>query len=166
MSATSLRYSFSQHFDVPPAEAFAWSVDYRPDDHKLMGRKGTRKIAWISDDAVVLTDTVETGTGRVTKERLVRIYPDRLSWTNTHLSGPNQHSQFLYEIVPDRGGSRLNFTGLQLNYQKMSKRDAERLAKQYAKEDAELWVRLAGAMERDIPHARGRGTRKTARRAP
>ena len=155
MAVTSVRYNFSQHFAIPAQDAFAWSVDYQPDDLVLMGEKGKRKIEWISEDAVIVTDTVRINKESMTKARLVRIYPERLSWTNTHLSGPNKHSQFLYEILPDdKGGSRLNFTGLQLNYgrKKATKAETVRLAREYAVADSETWVRLAAAMENDLGH--------------
>ena len=154
MAATSIRYGFSQSFEVPPQDAFVWSVDFQPDDIALMGEKGKRKVEWISEDAVIITDTKGTGKDKVTKARLVRINPERLSWTNTHISGPNKHSQFWYEIVPDgKGGSRLDFTGLHINYgKKGTKADATRLAREYAKTDGAAWVLLAAAMEKDHRH--------------
>ena len=32
MALVSVRYKFSQRFAVPVEDAFAWSIDYDPDD--------------------------------------------------------------------------------------------------------------------------------------
>lgn len=152
MRSYSVRYGFSQAFEVEPSTAYEWCTDFREDDWARMGKKGTRRIQRINDDGLILTDSVGTGKRRVTKRRLVRLNPDRLAWTNTHLSGPNRFSQFWYEIVSDgKGGSSLEFTGLQVKYgsRPSSARIAE-MAKELATEDSGDWLLLANEMHRDL----------------
>jgi hypothetical protein len=147
-----LRYGFSQPFGVSPEAAYRWCTDYQPDDWPRMGQKGTREIEWLNEDTVILTDTVTTGSEQVTKQRLVRLHPERLAWTNTHLTGPNRHSQFWYQVVPvGQWGSRLDFTGLQINYGKTP--SATRIAaieRELAYDDSKAWVLLAKEMKRDL----------------
>src|SRR3989454_11363528 len=118
MGASSIRYGFSQHFKVPAIDAYRWCTDYEPADLALMGENGKRSVKRISEDAIILTDTMRGQDGRRTiKRKIVRLYPERLSWTSTHLTGPITHSQFLYEILSDgKNSSHLDFTGLQINY--------------------------------------------------
>ncbi len=90
---------------------------YQPDDFSLMGMKGERRIRHISKNAIFLNDRIERDGRYIPKQRLILLYPERLSWINTHLGGPNKHSQFVYEIAPEeRSNSRLDFTGFQINY--------------------------------------------------
>ncbi len=159
MPLITVEFEFSQRFKVPAREAYAWATDYRPDDWTLMGRRGRRRIDRVCDNTLVLTDTVEAPGGqRVTKKRHIRLYPERLTWINTHLSGPNRHSQFLYEITPDgRSASRLRFTGREVRKAgPMTARQIAALAADERKADAALWKRLARAMEADLGRA---GTR-------
>ncbi len=152
MPLISVDFEFSQRFEVPAEEAYAWATDYRPDDPVLLGWRGRRKIERVCEGTIVLTDTVlKEGGGRVTKKRLIRLYPERLTWINTHLSGPNRHSQFLYEVTPDgRNASRLRFTGREIRSSKpMSARKLQALAAELRKDDAALWRGLARAMEAD-----------------
>ncbi len=82
-----------------------------------MGMKGERRIRHISKNAIVLNDRIKRDGRHIAKQRLVLLYPEKLSWTNTHLAGPNKRSQFVYEIAPEgKGTSRLDFTGFQINY--------------------------------------------------
>jgi hypothetical protein len=75
----------------------------------------------------------------------VHLYPDRLSWTSTHLTGPNKHSQFHYEIIPQgKNASNLNYTALHVEYEE--KTDAVLLAERLCKEDGATWKLLAKAM--------------------
>ena len=152
MESYPIRYRFSQSFDVPAKAAYQWCTDYRPDDWKRMGKKGTRKIRRLNEDALILTDTVVGESGAVTKKRLVRLNADRLAWTNTHLAGPNRHSQFWYQIVAEgKGRSRLEFTGLQINYGRRpsAPRIAE-MGKGIKEEDSGMWALLAREMARDL----------------
>ncbi len=159
MPLISVNFEFRQRFKVPAKEAYAWATDYRPDDHALMGQRGRRKIERIRDDALILTDTyLNEGGASVTKKRLVRLYPERLSWTNTHLAGPNRHSQFLYVIVPEgRNASHLHFTGREIRSAgKLTAKQLAALVAEVRKDDAALWKRLARAMESDRKPARKR----------
>lgn len=152
MVLVPIRYSFSQKFSVPVEEAFTWAVDYDPDDWSLMGQEGTRKINKLSEDTFILVDSRKTVEGWVEKTRLIRINPERRSFSNTHISGPTLHSQFWYEFFPEgKRGSRLDFTGLLL-YPSEKKLSSEQVAKMAAEErkgDAKIWKNLAKAMEAD-----------------
>ena len=159
-SSYSVRYRFSQPFDFPAAAAYRWCTDYQPDDLARMGEKGTRKIERINEDTLILTDTVtgEEKEGPVTKERLVRLNPERLAWTNTHLAGPNKHSQFWYQLVDqEKGGrgkkrSRLEFTGLQVYHggARPSPAKLAEMADQLVAEDSGAWKLLAEEMRKDL----------------
>ncbi len=153
MPAFSVRYSFTQSFSVPPEDAFRWCADYHPDDWDLMGKRGKRKIRKISDDTIILDDTVYGDGKPVVKRRLVKLDRVHLSWSNTHLTGSNKYSQFLYKITPEGGGgSKLEFTGLQVEHAK-TKPTRERIAsmgRRYRDEDAESWRNLARALEKKL----------------
>jgi hypothetical protein len=151
VNSYSIRFKFSQHFDFPPEEAFRWCTDYQPEDIKLQGKDGVRKVQWVNEDTVVLTDTTFKGTGKVTRRKLVRLFPERLSWTNTRISSEGRHSQFLYEIVAERGGSRLDFTGSQVALgKKPSPAKLAAMAAELVKEDSASWRNLAEAMAGDL----------------
>jgi hypothetical protein len=49
----TIRYDFSQQFDVPAEDAFKWCTDYREDDFSLMEMKGQRQIKKVSDDVII-----------------------------------------------------------------------------------------------------------------
>jgi hypothetical protein len=170
VSSYSVRYSFSQPFDFPAVMAHEWCTDFAPDDWARMGKKGIRKIERVNEDTVILTDTVVTtpaGDGKkgrkptkVTKQRLVRLNPDRMAWTNTHITGSNIHSQFWYEIIAEsENRSKLDFTGLQVNYysgKRPSPEGIREMAAELAAEDSKAWQLLAKEMEKDfIPSAYG-----------
>ncbi len=157
MPLVSLSYRFTVLLPLPPEAAFHWATDFRPDDLALTGQTGTRTVEWIADDALFLTDTLRTPRGPVTKRRLVRLLPERLAWTNTHLSGPTRYSQYLYELTPvGRRRSRLTFTILQLERSARRPSAAARAARArtVAREDAHTWRTFARAMARD--HAKRR----------
>jgi hypothetical protein len=147
-----VHYGFSQHFDFPPEEAFQWCTDYAPGDIELMGEKGRRKVKRLNDDTLVLDDRYKTKSGEVVKKRLVRIYPERLSWTNTRVSKNGKYSQFLYQIVAeDGGGSRLDFFGSQIfDGKRPRKGELDGMAKQLVAEDSASWRSLAKAMAKDL----------------
>lgn len=152
MDSYSVHYGFSQPFDFPAKTAFDWCTDYRPDDWARMGKKGTRRVKRINEDTLILTDTVTGEDGPITKQRLVRLNPERLAWTNTHLAGPNEHSQFWYQIVArGNGKSTLDFTGLQVNYGKRpsAARIAE-MAEELEADDSRMWSLLAKEMRNDL----------------
>ena len=158
----SVRYHFSQRFNAPASDAFEWATDYGPGDLALMGEGGRRSVKALSDDVVILTDLFHVrGKGRVTKEKLVRIYGERLFWTSTHLTGPNRHSQFLYQIAQEGNDmSRLDFTGSQVFHDEKEPpaQMIRSMARTLTKEDSLAWRRLARAMEKDFS---ARHTRRT-----
>ena len=153
MVLVPIRYSFSQKFSVPVEEAFRWAVDYDPDDFSLMGQEGRRKINKLSDDTFILEDARKTEQGWVEKTRLIRINPERHSFTNTHISGSTLHSQFWYEFFPEgKKASRLDFTGLLLypSEKRLSSQDVAKMAAEERKGDSKIWQNLAKAMEADL----------------
>ena len=149
-----IRYSFSQHFSVPARKAYEWCTDYSPQDLALMGEEGTeRHIAPLTDSTIILTDIFYTSIGRIEKQKLVQLYPDRLSWISTHLTGPNKYSQFIYEISAEGDdASRLDFTALHLEYEKenLNRERIKSLADKLKEEDSTVWRRLAKAMEKEL----------------
>ena len=153
MVLVPVRYTFSQRFSVPVEEAFRWSVDYDPDDFSLMGQEGTRKINKLTEDTFILEDARRTPEGVIEKTRLIRINPERRSFSNTHITGPTLHSQFWYEFLPEgRRASKLEFTGLLLypSDRELTKREMAVLAAKEKKADSTIWKHLAKAMESDL----------------
>jgi hypothetical protein len=112
-----------------------------------------RQITRLTDTTIILTDIFHTRKDRVEKKKLVQLYPDRLSWISTHLTGPNKYSQFIYEISAESdGASRLDFTALHLEHEKENL-DSERiksLADKLKEEDSAAWKRLAKAMAKEL----------------
>jgi len=151
---SSVRYQFTQRFAVPARKAFQWCTDYEPRDHVLMGEENAkRQVTHLTDTTIILTDTFQTSSGSVEKQKLVQLYPERLSWNSTHLTGPNKYSQFIYEISSESAkASRLKFTALHLEYEKanLGKADAKSLASKLCKEDSEAWKLLAKAMAKEL----------------
>ena len=152
MHILTIRYDFSQQFDVPAEDAFKWCTDYREDDFSLMEMKGQRQIKKVSDDVIILTDIIHSNGKSTIKKKLVRLDAKRFFWSNTHLAGPNKHSQFLYQIIPMKSKSRLEFTGLQVNYSKtkLSQKEINLIKREAEEEDSAIWKRLAKAMEKDL----------------
>ncbi len=151
----TIRYKFSQTFNASIEEAYQWCTDYTPSDHALMAQsKATRQIKKLSDATILLTDTFQNAEEAVVKEKLVQLYPDTHMWIATHIGGPNKHSQFLYEIVATgEEKSRLYFTAQHLeNRDNMSQKEIAELSKQLCSYDAEIWKRLAAAMQKDPKH--------------
>jgi len=153
MRAYSVKYDFNQRFSVPARQAFNWCIDYQPSDLSLMNESGTRRILKLNEDTILLKETARQNEKAVTKTRLVKINKTSMSWTNTHVSGPSLHSQFLYTIVPEgKRASRLFFTGLPVCYsvKHLSKRALRQIAKSERRVDSVVWKHLAKAMERDF----------------
>jgi hypothetical protein len=151
--AISIRYTFSQRFRATAADAYRWCTDYEPGDLSLMKERGKRTIRRISEDALLLVDDVYHGRAHTKKTKLVRLDPEKLRWTNTHIAGPYEHSQFIYEIFPEgQDASRLEFTGLQVMYGqgKVTPEEIESIRRELTEEDSTNWKRLATAMERDV----------------
>jgi hypothetical protein len=154
-----LTYTFTTPLAAPRAPAYRWATDYRPTDFRLAGFSGTRTVEHLAKNLVLLTDSFDSDPfdaqpgARTVKVKLVHLYPDRWAWTATHLSGPVQHSQFLYHLTP-RGpqGSVLHFTGSQVERvpRPPSPRALERRTRELRHEDSQLWVRLSAALAKDL----------------
>lgn len=150
---TAVRYCFRQDFAVSAEAAFGWCIDYTPQDHALMGNSGAqRQIRVITESTLIIIDTFSTRQGPVEKQKLVDLYPESLSWSATHLTGPNKYSQFQYKITPDGdNASHLDFIGLQLFCDKdLSAEEIGQLAESLRKEDSKTWQLLAQAMAKDL----------------
>jgi hypothetical protein len=148
----AVHYEFIQEFNAPAQKAFDWCTDYRPEDMTLMKEENaTRKVQRIANDVVILLDTFNREGKSVEKQKLVCLYPARLMWTSTHLTGPNKHSQFLYEITPLKAGkSQLKFTASSLDYETLDSETAETRSKELRKMDAQTWKLLAREMEKEL----------------
>lgn len=151
MESYTVHFRFSQHFDFPAKAAFEWCTDYDARDIERMGGHGRRRVERVNDDTFILTDAYEGEKPGASKRKLVRLYPETLSWTNTRISAGGMYSQFLYTIVPEAGGSRLDFTGSQLfaGRKPGTSRLAE-AARRLAAEDGASWRRLAEAMSKEL----------------
>ena len=162
MNSYSVHFRFSQHFDFPAEDAYNWCTDYDSGDIGLAGDRGSRAVRRMNEDTLVLTDTYFTGKGKVVRKKLVRRYPETHSWTNTRISTEGRFSQFLYRIIPEAEGSRLEFTGSQvIPGKKPTALKLAALARKYVKEDSQSWRKLARAMEEDLG---GRSKPKKQRR--
>jgi hypothetical protein len=119
-----------------------------------MHQKGKREITHLTENTIILTDTFYNEKETIKKDKLIQLYPDRLSWINTHLSGPNKYSQFLYEIKPENEGlSKLNYIGLQMEYKKsikFDKKEIDALEIDQMNQDAAVWKILAKEMEKEL----------------
>ena len=148
----SVKYHFNQILDIPAKEAFDWCTDYQPNDLLLMKLKGNRRIRKVTNDTLILTETMPERNRKVTKTKLVRLNKAQLSWTNTHITGPYRHSQFLYQLVPDgRKRSRLYFTGLMVHYSKrrLSRGQLQKIARTVRDGDSTTWHHLATAIQKE-----------------
>ncbi len=158
MSIESIRYRFRQNFQVPARDAFAWCTDFVPEDKALLPPDVRRTVRKIAPNALILKDVRGTKRGRVEISRLVRIDPDTLSWTNTHITGPFVHSQFWYQVLPDGPRrSHLEFRGLRLaRYpRRLTSQQLARATEEERRGDQKLWrVRLAPALHADLKAAR------------
>jgi hypothetical protein len=154
MALVTLAFQFSQRFPFSAAEVYRWATNYQPGDIGLLGKQGRRGIAILNDDTVMLTDVFVTPDGgRVTKKKLIRLYPAHQRWTNTHVSGPNKHSQFLYQLVSmGKHACRLEFTGAQLlTVDKQPSAASLRAQTEHLlKEDKAMWKGLARALAADL----------------
>jgi hypothetical protein len=149
----SIRYHFSQRFPVPARKAYQWCTDYSAEDHVLMGdTTAERHITRVSEATIILTDIFHTGKGTVEKQKVVQLYPERLLWVSTHLTGPHKYSQFIYEISAESdNASRLDFTALHLEYKENLSNDSIKLlAEKLREEDSAAWKLLAKAMAKEL----------------
>ncbi len=158
-----VHYRFSQRFNLPARKAYEWCTDFTPGDQTLMGEKNaTREVQRITEDTLILTDKFQVGGETTVKQKLVCLYPNRLMWTSTHLAGPAEHSQFIYEIRSvTRTTSSLEFTALHLARdvkESKAETETEQLAEELRKADSDVWKNLAREMEKDclahMPKAR------------
>jgi len=151
MPVIALRYGFRQPFRASAEEAFAWCTDFRASDGDLFQDGRTRTVRRRADDTVVMTDIPRPGTGGRRITRLVRIFPEELSWTNTHLTGPFRYSQFWYRIESDGAHrSHLEFRGLKLEHRAKAvpREDVARHARAEGRSDAATWrTKLGPALE-------------------
>ena len=151
----SIHYGFSQRSQLSARKAYEWCTDYGPEDKALMREENaTREVHHISDDVILLNDTYSIKGKNVVKQKLVCLYPNRLTWTSTHLTGPNRHSQYLYEIMPQNDGRCcLNFTGQYLDHnirEGIEEKGTEELREELKKMDSKTWKLLAKEMEKDL----------------
>jgi hypothetical protein len=149
----STRYEFTQHFDVPAPQAFSWCTDYDPKDHNLMGNRGHRRVTRVSDDTILLEDTLYPNGRAVTKKKLIKIDRETMTYFNFHLTGANKNSLYFYRIIPEgEAKSRLEYTGYELTYPKKAPTRAQldAAAEADAVTRAREWGRLAKAMESEV----------------
>jgi hypothetical protein len=90
----------TSEFNVSAEATYKWCTDYGSDGHSLINNKNARRlINWLTNSTVILKNVFFTSSGIVEKEKLVQLYPDQLIWISTYLTGPNKHSQFIYQIL-------------------------------------------------------------------
>lgn len=154
MVIATVQYQFRQRFPFSADRAFRWCVAFAPQDPALEGLRGVRSVQPLADDLVLLTDTFHSrGATTVTKTKLVRIRARPRSWTSTHVSGPNRHSQFWYRIVPDsRSTCHLDYAGLHVERRsrELNRGQLRRLGARLRREDSAAWKSLARAMSSDL----------------
>jgi hypothetical protein len=151
-----IHYHFTQRFNQPARKAYEWCTDFTPEDLVLMQEKNvTRKVQQITGNTVILTDKFHNEGKTTVKQKLVCLYPSRLMWTSTHLTGPAKHSQFIYEITStSKTASILRFTALHIASdikEGADKTETQRLAEELRKEDSNGWKNLADEMETCTP---------------
>ena len=150
MSAT-IHYMFTQHFEVPAKTAYSWCTSFSAEDFSVINQENAeREIVPLTDEVLILRDRYKTGQGWLIKEKLVHLYPDKLMWTSTHLSGPNKHSQFMYKIKAEtKQTSYLVFTANHIEDQKnLSCEDVCLVAEKCCSVDSDVWSRLAEALNK------------------
>jgi hypothetical protein len=110
-----------------------------------------REVQRVAEDALILIDTYR-GEGEITvKQKLICLHPSRRMWTATHLTGPNKHSQFLYEIIPEtKTQCILRFTALYLDYSIQDEGEVKRLTRDLKKLDSDNWRLMAREMEKEL----------------
>ena len=149
-----IRYHFRQSFQASAPKVYAWCTNFTPQDHTLMGEEDVKRIITrLTESTIVLNDTFMLEGHAIEKQKLVQLYPDKLMWTSTHLTGPAKYSQFIYEITADdKDTSHIDFTGLFLDFahETLSKTDVEKLATQMCREDAYAWKLLSEAINAEI----------------
>jgi len=151
----TISYQFSQNFNVSAKEAYLWCTDFSPQDPALMSENNvTRKITKLSQNTIILKETIQVENEPVVKRKLVKLYPERLTWISTHINGPNKYAQFLYEVTAKtHGSSQLYFTAQHIEHQnEISPSGLQKLAASLCKHDTNIWKLLAQAMEKELTH--------------
>ncbi len=153
MVTVTFEYHFRQPFGVPARTAFDWCTDFEPEDAAIFSSTARRRVQPLAPNLLIMTDVTYPNGRRRTISRLVRIFPERMAWTSTHLNGPFRHSQFWYRVVPNgRTRSHLEFTGLKVETAARPL-TAEELARRAAEErrvDVTVWRKgFAPALEAD-----------------
>jgi hypothetical protein len=118
-----------------------------------MGHKGAKRIVTrLTDATVLLKEIFPASKGTLEKEKLVHLYPDRLMWVATHVSGPIRHSQFIYQLTAEgKGCSRLDFNALYIEYnENFTQKGLKALSEELCKGDSEMWMLLAEAMKKEL----------------
>lgn len=153
-----LTYKFATRLGAPRARAYRWATDYRATDFELSGIKATRKVEQLAANLILLTDSFDADPfdshpgAPTVKTKLVHLYPDRWTWTSTHIAGPALYSQFLYELTPrGRAECTLHFTGCQVERVKgaVTHSSIAGRTRELRREDSQLWVRLSAALSKD-----------------
>jgi hypothetical protein len=148
---SSINYSFRQNFRVPARLAYQWCTSFDSSDLRLMKETGTRKIQQLASNTFILKDASTGEDGRITKTRLVKLYPSRMSWTSTTIAGRRTYSQFFYRITAEgKSSSRLDFTGLQLEPRKLTSREIIEARRKIRLRVSKGWTHLARAMESEL----------------
>jgi len=142
---------FTQRFEVSAKTAYSWCTSFSAEDFSPINQENAeREIVHLTEGVLILKDRYKTGQGWLLKEKLVHLYPEKLMWTSTHLSGPNKHSQFVYEIKSEtKQTAYLVFTANHVEYQEnLSCEDVCLLAEKCCSVDSDVWSRLAEALNR------------------
>ena len=150
-----VHYKFTQHFSKPARKAYEWCTNFTPEDQALMREENaTREVQQLTQNTVILTDKFHSEGKTTEKQKLICLYPKRLMWTSTHLTGPAKHSQFIYEITSEtKTTSTLNFTALHIAHdleEGNNKTETKRLAEKLRSEDSRTWKELANEMEEEL----------------
>jgi len=155
----TVHYRFSQRFPFSAREVYDWSTDFQADDIARMGKEGIRSVERLDETTIILTDKIKEATRSITKVRLVKLYPEMMMWTNTRISEEGRHSQFIYQMVPEGKGSRLEFTGAQVDEAPRRPTSAKlsAIARGYEETDSLTWVRLAKSLEEEFSQRRSPG---------
>lgn len=160
MTLNSIRFRFRQTIRASARSAYTWCTDFGPSDAALYGDGRTRTVRWLATDTLVMTDTTVKAGRRQSIVRLVRLSPETLSWTSTHLTGPYRYSQFCYRLVPE-GPRRchLEYVGLFLEStaRPLSPGTLSRRVEDNRRADWAIWrQKFVPALERDLGRARPR----------
>jgi hypothetical protein len=156
----AVRYDFCQYFAISAHKAYQWCTDFTPEDHLLMGEdKIKREVTHLTDTTVILKEALHTNERNEEKQKLVQLYPNRLCWISTHLTGPNKYSQFIYEVTAEgKSASRLNFTALHIEHEEETpKENTDLLAEKLCNYDSKVWKLLAKAMEKELNKKNSKG---------